>query len=103
MSAVNSFSFNLSEKRATKKRDAKKKNQCQIDKNNIILYIENDFNQEDIENGYQEMAQINLEFSQLSCAYDLNECSEYESWLAESDTSNDTIYSKTRRYLLCRP
>lgn len=26
MSAVNSFSFNLSEKRATKKRDAKKKN-----------------------------------------------------------------------------
>lgn len=103
MSVVNSFSLNLSEKRLDQKSDEIKKNQCQIDKNNIILYIENEFNQEDLENGYLEMAQINLEFSQLSCAYDLNECLEYESWLAESDTSNDTIYSKTRRYFLCRP
>ncbi|MEW8957241.1 CopG family transcriptional regulator [Clostridium sp.] len=103
MSIVKGIRRNLSDAHKIKKSDAFNKNQCQFGAEDLILYRDKDCKYEDLKSGYQEMAQINLEFSELSCAYDLDECLEYESWLSESDMSNDTSYSKKRRYILCRP
>ncbi len=85
----------------TLKEDRKKKSQFIM--KSIILYIERSKSEyiENMKNGYMEMASINLEFSEMSCAYDLEDCVEYETWLSESDMSNDNNGSKKRRYILC--
>ena len=49
------------------------------------------------------MASINLEFSEISCTYELEECIKYESWLSESDIFNGNDGGEKGRYLLCRP
>ncbi|SUY45862.1 CopG-family transcriptional regulator [Clostridium putrefaciens] len=68
----------------------------------VILYRDNENNTKgNMESGYLEMASINLEYSELGCECEYNECLEYETWLSESDLSNDNNSSKKRRYLLC--
>ena len=72
-------------------------------KEKLILYIDDKgYKVDDLIKGYVEMASINLEISQISCTYDLEECVKYESWLSESDMSDDKYDSEKRRYLLCR-
>jgi CopG family transcriptional regulator/antitoxin EndoAI len=83
------------------KEDNKKKSQFIRDA--IILYIEERKKLNYIENmkkGYMEMAQINLEISEMSCAEDLKSLQEYEVWLTECDLPDDND-SEKRRYILC--
>ncbi|WP_055666538.1 hypothetical protein [Desnuesiella massiliensis] len=99
MSSSKRLFFSLSE---ALKEDNKKKSQ--FIKQAVILYIEEKKKLEYIENmkkGYAEMGTINLEFSEMSSAYDLKECLEYETWLSESDLPNDDYNSEKRRYILC--
>ncbi len=69
----------------------------------IILYIEekkrlSEFNE--IINGYTEMAQLNIELSEIGFVNDMRELKEYEAKLSESDLPNDDD-SEKRRYILC--
>lgn len=83
------------------KEDNKKKSQ--FIKDAIILYIEERKkikNIEDMKKGYMEMAQMNLEISEMSCAEDLKCLDEYEVWLTECDLPDDND-SEKRRYILC--
>ena len=83
------------------KEDNKKKSQ--FIREAIILYIEERKKLEYIENmkkGYEEMAQINLEISEMGCTEDLKDLEEYEVWLTECDLPDDND-SETRRYILC--
>jgi CopG family transcriptional regulator/antitoxin EndoAI len=83
------------------KEDNKKKSQFIRDA--IILYIEERKKLNYIDNmkkGYMEMAQINLEISEMSCAEDLKSLQEYEVWLTECDLPDDND-SEKRRYILC--
>ncbi len=82
------------------KDDDKKKSQFIM--RSVILYIESKNNSiENMKDGYLEMASINLEYSELGCACEYEECLEYETWLSESDLSNDNDGSEKRRYILC--
>jgi CopG family transcriptional regulator / antitoxin EndoAI len=83
------------------KEDNKKKSQ--FIREAIILYIEERKKLEYIENmkkGYEEMAQINLEISEMGYAEDQKHLEEYEVWLTECDLPDDNG-SETRRYILC--
>jgi CopG family transcriptional regulator/antitoxin EndoAI len=85
----------------TLKEENKKKSQ--FIKDAIILYKEERKKIkciEDMKRGYIEMAQINLEISEMSCAEDLKCIEEYEVWLAECDLPDDND-SEKRRYILC--
>jgi len=69
----------------------------------IILYISdrkrsNDF--ERMKKGYLEMAQLNIEISELCFDGEMCELKEYEAMLSESDTTDDSDDEK-RRYILC--
>ena len=83
------------------KEDNKKKSQFIRDA--IILYIEERKKLEYIENmkrGYLEMAQINLEISEMGYAENFDNLNEYEVWLTECDLPDDND-SEKRRYILC--
>jgi CopG family transcriptional regulator / antitoxin EndoAI len=83
------------------KEDHKKKSQFIRDA--IILYIEERKKLkyiDDMKKGYMEMAQINFEISEMSCADDLKCLEEYEVWLTECDLPDDND-SEKRRYILC--
>lgn len=86
----------------------KRKMSMNRDADERLISIESDcankvYKDSDIKNGYIEMGSINLEFSEISCTYDLEECIQYESWLSESDIFNVYDSSKKGRYILCRP
>lgn len=92
---------NLSDKQKNKINN-KKNNQFLNDR--LIVYIDDKkYEAEDLKRGYAEMASINLEFSEISCTYELEECIKYESWLSESDIFNGNDGGEKGRYLLCRP
>lgn len=69
----------------------------------IILYIK-ERKKFDISNqmqkGYTEMAELNLEISEMGMKCDIGELSEYEVKLSESDFQSDDD-SEKRRYILC--
>ena len=69
----------------------------------IILYIEEKkkLNHiDEMKRGYIEMANINLEMSEMGFASDILEFKEYEAKLTESDLPDDNS-SEKRRYILC--
>ncbi|BAH08210.1 hypothetical protein CKR_3159 [Clostridium kluyveri NBRC 12016] len=69
----------------------------------IILYISEKkrLNKiSEMEKGYREMAQLNLEFAEMGFASDMKEFKEYEAKLSESDLQDDNN-SEKRRYILC--
>lgn len=69
----------------------------------IILYIKEKKRLdiiEQMEKGYKEMAQLNLEFAEMGFANDMKEFKEYEAKLSESDLADDNS-SEKRRYILC--
>ena len=79
------------------------KKRSEFIKEAIILYIEekkrlSEFNE--IVNGYTEMAQLNIELSEIGFVNDMRELKEYEAKLSESDLPNDDD-SEKRRYILC--
>lgn len=79
------------------------KKRSEFIKEAIILYIEekkrlSEFNE--IINGYTEMAQLNIELSEIGFVNDMRELKEYEAKLSESDLPNDDD-SEKRRYILC--
>lgn len=69
----------------------------------IILYIEEREKTKKIEqmkSGYAEMAEINLEFSEIGITDDVEELIEYEVKLSECDIPDDNS-SEKRRHILC--
>ena len=50
--------------------------------------------------GYLEMAQLNIEISELCFDGEMCELKEYEAMLSESDSTDDSDDEK-RRYILC--
>jgi len=69
----------------------------------IILYIEEKKKLSEMEElaiGYSEMAQLNVELSEIGFVNDMRELKEYEVKLSESDLPNDDDGEK-RRYILC--
>jgi CopG family transcriptional regulator/antitoxin EndoAI len=69
----------------------------------IILYIEEKKRLgliEQMRKGYMEMAQLNVEISEMGFAKDIDELKKYEAKLSESDFPNDNS-SEKRRYILC--
>lgn len=103
MSSSKRLVFSLSDTLKYKNND-KSKNNSKLIMQSVIVYIRNKNRLkliESMKNGYKDMAHINLEFSEMSCPYDLKECLEYETWLSESDLSNDNNSSEKRRYILC--
>ena len=69
----------------------------------IILYIEEKKKLsliEEMQKGYMEMAQLNIEISEMGFMSDMEELNDYEMKLSESDLLNDDG-SKKRRYILC--
>ncbi len=69
----------------------------------IILYIEQKKSRkyiDEMKNGYLDMGQINLDFSEMGFSSDSTDLIEYEAKLSESDFPNDHN-SETRRYILC--
>ena len=84
------------------KEDNKKKSQFIRDA--IILYIEERkrlASLESIRKGYLEMAEINLEISEMGYADDYKDFQEYEAWLATECDLPDDNDSEKRRYILC--
>ncbi|CAM2883357.1 ribbon-helix-helix domain-containing protein [Hathewaya histolytica] len=69
----------------------------------IILYIEETKKlklQEQMKKGYEEMAEVNLQYCELGFENYNEELNEYETGLLESDFPYDND-SETRRYILC--
>lgn len=69
----------------------------------IILYIEEKKRLsliDQMRKGYMEMAQLNVEISEMGFAKDIDELKKYEAKLSESDFPNDNS-SEKRRYILC--
>lgn len=69
----------------------------------IILYIEEKRKlslMNELAKGYVEMAELNLEISEMGFVNDIRELKEYEAKLSESDLPNDDG-SEKRRYILC--
>ncbi|AND86028.1 CopG family transcriptional regulator [Clostridium tyrobutyricum] len=97
---------NLSERlydefNAALKEDCKKRSE--FIREAIILYIKEKKRLNiisEMERGYKEMAQLNLEFAEMGFACDIRELKEYEAKLSESDLPNDND-SEKRRYILC--
>lgn len=106
MSGSKKVVVNLSEKvfddfNKALEKDCKKKSEFIRDA--IILYIK-ERKKFDISNqmqkGYTEMAELNLEISEMGMKCDIGELSEYEVKLSESDFQSDDN-SEKRRYILC--
>ena len=79
------------------------KNRSEFIREAIILYIEEKKRLnliDQMRKGYMEMAQLNVEISEMGFANDLEELKKYEAKLAESDFPNDNS-SEKRRYILC--
>ena len=66
---------------------------CEFMKEAIICF-------EEMKNGYIEMAELNIEISEMCCAGELAALKEYETKLSESD-DGDGNGSETRRHILC--
>jgi CopG family transcriptional regulator/antitoxin EndoAI len=66
---------------------------CQFLKEAVICY-------EEMKNGYIEMAELNIEISEMCFEGDLASLKEYEMKLSESDYG-DGNDSETRRHILC--
>ena len=82
-------------------KDCKKKSE--FIREAIILYIEEKKKLSEMEElaiGYSEMAQLNIELSEIGFVNDMRELKEYEAKLSESDLPNDDDGEK-RRYILC--
>jgi len=66
---------------------------CEFMKEAIICF-------EEMKNGYIEMAELNIEISEMCCEGELAALKEYETKLSESDYG-DGNGSETRRHILC--
>jgi CopG family transcriptional regulator / antitoxin EndoAI len=66
---------------------------CQFMQEVMVCY-------EEMKNGYIEMAELNIEISEMCCAGELSALKEYETKLSESD-NGDGNGSETRRHILC--
>jgi len=83
------------------KEDSKKRSE--FIKEAIILYIRDRKKITDLEQmkrGYIEMAQLNIEISEMGFGGEMLELKEYEAKLSESDMADDSDGEK-RRYILC--
>ncbi|WP_035292369.1 hypothetical protein [Clostridium sp. KNHs214] len=105
MSGSKRLVVNLSEKLFNEfnealKKDSKKRSE--FIREAIVLYIEEKkrLSYEEMQKGYMEMAQLNLDLCECGFESDMKELGEYEAMLSESDLPDDTD-SKTRRYILC--
>ena len=75
-------------KNDTKSNEIKKNNKIKkssgIMENSLIQYINEGFSadfEEIMKKGYQDMAEINLEYSRLGFEYMLDDVNEYEAWI----------------------
>jgi CopG family transcriptional regulator/antitoxin EndoAI len=66
---------------------------CEFMKEAMIVY-------EEMKNGYLEMAELNIEISEMCCAGELSALNEYETKLSESENRDDDG-SEKRRHILC--
>lgn len=66
---------------------------CEVMQEVMICY-------EEMKNGYLEMAELNIEISEMCCASELAALKEYETKLSESDSTDDNG-SEKRRHILC--
>lgn len=79
------------------------KNRSEFIREAVILYIKERKKTNRVElmkKGYEDMASINRELSELGLGVDCNELAKYEAGLAESDNIDGTGGEK-RRYILC--
>ncbi|QCX34432.1 ribbon-helix-helix protein, CopG family [Caloramator sp. E03] len=79
------------------------KNRSQFIREAVILYIKERKKSNMIElmkKGYEDMATINSELSEIGLGVDCVELAKYEAGLAESDSIDGTGGEK-RRYILC--
>ena len=105
MSTSKKLVVNLTEKLCTEfdralEEDSKKRSQ--FIREAIILYIEEKKKMRSIEEmkqGFLEMAELNLDLSEMGFSCDINELNLYEAKLSESDLPDDD--SEKRRYILC--
>jgi CopG family transcriptional regulator/antitoxin EndoAI len=66
---------------------------CEFMKEAIICF-------EEMKNGYLEMAELNIEISEMCCAGDFASLKEYETKLSECEDRDDNN-SEKRRHILC--
>jgi len=66
---------------------------CEFMRETMICY-------EEMKNGYLEMAELNIEISEMCCASDLAALKEYETKLSECEDRDDNDCEK-RRHILC--
>jgi len=66
---------------------------CEFMKEAIVCY-------EEMKNGYLEMAELNVEISEMCCAGDFTSLKEYEMKLSECENRDDND-SEKRRHILC--
>ena len=75
---------NMKNKKVTDKENNKIKKSSGIMEKSLIQYINEGFStdfEKIMKNGYQEMAEINLEYSKLGFEYMLDDVNEYEAWI----------------------
>lgn len=75
---------NMKNKRITDIKNNKIKKSSGIMEKSLIQYINEGFSadfEKIMKNGYQEMAEINLEYSKLGFEYMLDDVNEYEAWI----------------------
>jgi len=75
---------NIKNKKNKKMKSDKSKKNSRIMENSLIQYINEGFSadfEEIMKNGYQDMAEINLEYSRLGFEYMLDDVNEYEAWI----------------------
>ena len=74
----------MKNKKVTDKENNKIKKSSGIMEKSLIQYINEGFStdfEKIMKNGYQEMAEINLEYSKLGFEYMLDDVNEYEAWI----------------------
>ena len=75
---------NMKNKKVTDKENNKIKKSSGIMEKSLIQYINEGFStdfEKIMKNGYQEMAEINLEYSKLGFEYMLDDVNEYGAWI----------------------
>lgn len=75
---------NMKNKRNKKIKSNEIKKNSGIMEKSLIQYINEGFSadfEEIMKNGYQDMAEINLEYSKLGFEYMLDDVNEYEAWI----------------------
>ena len=75
---------NMKNKKMTDKENNKIKKSSGIMEKSLIQYINEGFSadfEKIMKKGYQEMAEINLEYSKLGFEYMLDDVNEYEAWI----------------------